>query len=75
MQEFFGHVECVKRNILVIRNSTTWVGEINQQVPDTLSFPPFNMLHLVVDCKRIVINNRGCQKIPIATAIKIGSRS
>ena len=32
MQEFFGDVEYVKRNILVIRNSTTRIGEINQQV-------------------------------------------
>ena len=33
MQEFFADVEYVKRNILVIRQSTTRVGEINQQVP------------------------------------------
>ena len=32
MQKFFGDVEYVKRNILVIRTATTRVGEINQQV-------------------------------------------
>ena len=31
MQRFFADVEYIKRNILVIRTSTTRVGEINQQ--------------------------------------------
>ena len=37
MQEFFGHVEYVKRNIIVIREATTRVGEINQQVHELLT--------------------------------------
>lgn len=32
MQEFFDDVEVVKENIVAIRNATTRVGEINQQV-------------------------------------------
>jgi hypothetical protein len=32
MQEFFDDVEIVKENIVAIRNATTRVGEINQQV-------------------------------------------
>ena len=32
MQEFFDDVELVKENIVAIRNATTRVGEINQQV-------------------------------------------
>ena len=35
MQEFFDDVEIVKENIVAIRNATTRVGEINQQVSDT----------------------------------------
>ena len=31
MQRFFADVEYIKRSILVIRTSTTRVGEINQQ--------------------------------------------
>ena len=34
MQEFFDDVELVKENIVAIRNATTRVGEINQQVSD-----------------------------------------
>jgi hypothetical protein len=34
MQEFFDDVEIVKENIVAIRNATTRVGEINQQVSD-----------------------------------------
>ena len=34
MQEFFDDVEIVKENIIAIRNATTRVGEINQQVSD-----------------------------------------
>ena len=36
MQRFFADVEFVKRNILVIRTSTTRVGEINQQASLTV---------------------------------------
>ena len=32
MREFFDDVEIVKENIVAIRNATTRVGEINQQV-------------------------------------------
>ena len=47
MQEFFGHVEYVKRNIIVIRDATTRVGEINQQVYKLLRRLTPNVKHIV----------------------------
>ena len=47
MQEFFGHVEYVKRNIIVIRDATTRVGEINQQVHDLLRRLTPNFKHIL----------------------------
>jgi hypothetical protein len=48
MQDFFSDVEAVKRNILVIRNSTKRVSEINQQVNLRLLCVRLILVHLLM---------------------------